>query len=92
MRDSKPQRCVQQHKSLKVTRNATNRDKHINEASKQTFANNLFKMLCKYTHGMLSNWKICFNVINIRTYDESLCNLGKINETVMSTTCTKIPI
>ena len=38
MRDSKPQRCVQQHKSLKATRNLTNRDKHINEASKQTFA------------------------------------------------------
>ena len=36
-RDSKPQRCVQQHKWLKVTRNAVNRDKHINEASKQTF-------------------------------------------------------
>ena len=36
MRDSK-----QQHKLLKVTRNTTNRDKHINEASKQAFANNL---------------------------------------------------
>ena len=32
---------------------------------------------------MLSNWKICFNVINIQTYDESLSNLGKLNETVM---------
>ena len=42
MRDSKPQRCVQHHKSLKVTQNAINRHKHINEASKQTFANNLF--------------------------------------------------
>ena len=40
MRDSKPQRCAQQHKSLKVTRNATNRDQHIKEASKQTFAKN----------------------------------------------------
>ena len=82
MRDSKPQRCVQQHKSLKLTRNAGNSVKHINEASKQTFANNLFKILYKYTQGMLSNWKICFNVINIRTFDELLCNLGKINETV----------
>ena len=82
MRDSKPQRCVQQHKSLKVTRNATNRDKHINEASKQTFANNLIKMSCKYTQGMLSNWKICLNIINIRTYDEILCNLSKLSETV----------
>ena len=58
-RESKPQRCVQQHKLLKVTRNATNRDKHINEASKQIFANNLFKISCKYMQSMLSNWKIC---------------------------------
>ena len=64
MRDSKPRRFVQQHKSLKVTRNATNRDKHINEASKQIFANNHFKLSCKYTQGMLSNWKICFDVFN----------------------------
>ena len=82
MGDSKPQRCVQQHKSLKVTRNATNRDKRTNEASKQTFANNLFKMSCKYMQSMLSNWKICLNIINIRAYDESFCNLSKINKTV----------
>ena len=25
--------------------------------------------------GMLSNWKICFNVFNIQTYDELLCLL-----------------
>ena len=43
MRDNKPQRCVQQYKSLKVTQKATNRDKHINEASKRSFANNLSK-------------------------------------------------
>ena len=36
MRDMEPQRCVPHHKSLKVTRNATNRNKHLNEASKQT--------------------------------------------------------
>ena len=42
MRDIKPQRFVQLLKLLKVTRNATNLNKHINEASKQTFANNLF--------------------------------------------------
>ena len=52
MRDSKPQRCVQQHESLKVTRNATNREKHINETLKQAFATNLFKISCKYTQGM----------------------------------------
>ena len=66
MRDSKPQRCIQQHKSLKVTRNATNQDKHINEASKETFANNLCKTSCKYTQGMLSNWKISLNTLNIQ--------------------------
>ena len=37
MRDSKPQRFVQQHKSLKVTQIATNRRKHINEAWKPNF-------------------------------------------------------
>ena len=62
MRDSK-----QQHKLLKVTRNTTNRDKHINEASKQAFANNLFELSWKYTQIMLFKWKICFNVFNIRT-------------------------
>ena len=70
MRDSKPQRSVQQHKSRKVTRIATNRHKHINEASNQFFANNLFKISCEYTQGMFFNAKICFNVFNIRTYDE----------------------
>ena len=47
MRDSKPQRCVQHHKPLKVTQNAINRDKHINEALKQIFANNLVKISYK---------------------------------------------
>ena len=66
MRDSKPQRCVQHHKLLKVTRNAINRDKHINEASKQTFANNLFEILCKCTQGMIFNRNICGNAFNQR--------------------------
>ena len=83
MRDSKLQCFVQQHKPIKVPRNATNRDKHINEESKQTFAYNPFKISCKCPQGMLSNWKICFNVINIRTYYELLCDSSKINETVM---------
>ena len=60
MRDSKPQRCFQQHKSLKVLGNATNRNKHINEASKQSFLNNLFKISCKYTQGMLSHLEDLF--------------------------------
>ena len=70
MHDNKPHRCVQQHKSLKVTQKATNRDKHINEASKQTFANNLFQISPKYTQGMLSNPKICFNALKIRNYED----------------------
>ena len=78
MSDSKPQRCVQPHKTLNVTRNATNLDKHINEASTQTFANNAFKIKCNDTQGMLSNWKICFNVLNIRTDDERLRKLVKL--------------
>ena len=66
MHDSKPQ-----YNSLKVPGNAKNRDKHINEASKQTLADNLI-MLCKHTQGMPSNWKICFNAFNSKTYDEFL--------------------
>ena len=42
LRDSKRQRCFQRHKSLKVTRIETNRNKHINEASKHVSANNHF--------------------------------------------------
>ena len=70
MRYSKPQRCVQQHNSSKEKEIATNGDQHINEASKQTFANNLFQILHKYTQGMLSNPKICFNALKIRNYED----------------------
>ena len=59
-----------------MTQHATNRDKHINEESEQNFADN--KISCKYTQDMLSNLKICFNVFNIRTYGEILCNLAKL--------------
>ena len=82
MCDSKPQRYVQQHKSLKGTRNAINRDKHINEASKQIFANNLCKISCKYTQDMLSNWKISFNVFNARKHHEILCVMSKTRQTL----------
>ena len=61
-----------------MTQHATNRDKHINEETEQVFADNLFKLSCKYTHGMLSNLKICFIVFNIRTYGKLLCNLAKL--------------
>ena len=71
IRDSKPQGCVQQHKLLKVIRNATNRDKHINKASKQTFANFLFKILCKYT-------KVCFptgRFVSMPSIEEIMTNI-----------------
>ena len=83
MRNSKSQHDVQLHKFFEDTGIATNRDKHINEASKQTYANNLFKISFNYTQCLFSNWKICFNVINIRTYDELLCDLRRFIETVI---------
>ena len=67
MHDTKPQ-----HNSLKVPGSAKNRDKHINEASKQTFANNLVKISCKHKQGMLSNRKFCFIAFNSKTYHELL--------------------
>ena len=70
MRDSKLQRCIQQHKELKVIQKATNGDKHIHEAFKQTFAHNLSKLSFKYTQGKLFNWNICFDILNIRNYDQ----------------------
>ena len=62
MRDSKPLRSVQHHKPLKVTQNAINRDKHINESFKQIFANNLVKISYKNMQGKPFNWNVCFNV------------------------------
>ena len=61
-----------------MTKQATNRDKHINEKSEQIFADNFFKISCKDTQDMFPDWKICFNVFNIRTYGEFLCNLAKL--------------
>ena len=75
-----------------MTRKTTNRNKHINEASKQTFANIIAKISCKYMQNMSSNWKICLNIINISTYDKSLNNLSKTNEIVQFTTCTNFLI
>ena len=60
MRDSKPQRYVQQLKGLK---GHETRQMEIN-TTKQSFTNSLFIILCKYTQGMLSNRKICFNVLS----------------------------
>ena len=62
MRDSKPQRCVQHHKSWEVTQNAINRDKPINETFKQIFANNLVKISYKNMQDKPLNWNVCFNV------------------------------
>ena len=54
--------CVQHHKSLKVTQNAINRDKHVNETFKQIFANNLVKISYKNMQDKPLNWNVCFNV------------------------------
>ena len=70
MRESKPQRCVQHHSSLKVTRNATNRDKHINEASKKTFDNNLLEMSFNYAQCMILFARYSLHIINTPTDDE----------------------
>ena len=73
MRDSKPQRCVQQHKLLKVTRNATNRDRHINEASKQFF----FPTVCSKLH--VNTRKVWFpfgKVLSICSIYENLPNVS----------------
>ena len=48
MHESKAQRWVQCHKSLKVTQSATNGGERINKASKQSFANNFFVIYCKH--------------------------------------------
>ena len=55
MRDSKPQRFVPQHKSLKMTRNARNEYKRIIEASKQSFTT-----ICSKYH--VKTYKVCFPI------------------------------
>ena len=65
MRNSKPQLCVQMHESLRVTQTAKNWVKHINEASKQIFANNLFKISCTVNtrKAVFPNRKISFKIL-----------------------------
>ena len=65
-----------------MTQNETNRDKHITEASKQSFANNLvkisynawyvFQLVCFPSGRFVSMFSIQ------RTYNNILCNLSKI--------------
>ena len=55
MRDSKPQRCVQDHKWLTVIPNATNRDKNINETSKQ-----ILPTICSKYHVITRT--VCFAI------------------------------
>ena len=75
MRDSKAQRCVQQQKSLKLTQIATKRDKHINEASKQTF-------LTIFSKCHVNTRKVCFlvgkfvsmsSIYNLMTKSSVIC-------------------
>ena len=61
-----------------MTQNETNRDKHITDAWKQSFANNLFKI------SYIAR-KVCFPIGRFvsmssiqRTYINFLCNLSKI--------------
>ena len=70
MRDSEPQRCIQEHKPLNPTPKTTKGNKHKNETSKSTFAYNLFKTANKHTQGMFSNRMICFNALKSKNYDE----------------------
>ena len=83
MRDSKPQRDVQQHKSLNAIRIAVNRNKHINERSKQTFPTISFK--CH-----INSLKVCYpfaRFVSMSSIYElmtiKLINLRKNNEKVV---------
>ena len=40
--------------------------------------NQSLQILIKYTQALLFNWKICFHVFNILTYDKLLCTLKKL--------------
>ena len=62
MRDSKPQRFVLQHKSLKVTQIATNRGKHINEAWKKFCSQSLPNIMSLINELMLYTRKLCFPI------------------------------
>ena len=81
MRDSKPQRCVQQEKSLKVTRNATHKNKHINEASKQILPTVSSK--CHIVHAryafQLEDLLHCLQYTNLR---QMFVKFEQNNETV----------
>ena len=84
--------CLQQHKSLKVTRNATNPNKHLKEACKQNFAKNMCKTSCNHAQGMLSNWMSCFNATSLPKFDNVWCVLSKTEESVQKTTNTNFPV
>ena len=92
MRDSKQQRCAQQHAALKVPQNATNGNKHINEASKQTFANNRFKISLKTRQSVFSIRSIYFNAFRMQNDDKVVCILIQIDETVQILTYANFPI
>ena len=61
-----------------MTQNETNRDKHITEASKQSFANNLFKISYNARKVGLPIGRFVSMSSIQRTYDNFLCNLRKI--------------
>ena len=71
--DSKPQ-----HNSLKVTRIATNRNNHINEASKPNFVNFFFKL-------SFNTRKVCFSMgrfVSMSLINEIMTNCFVISEII----------
>ena len=75
--DSKPQ-----HKSLKVTRNATNWKQLHKWTIETKFCEYFLQISIYYMQGMLFNEKTCFTVFNKRNYDDMFCNFRNYKETV----------
>ena len=74
MRDSK-----QQHKLLKVTRNTTNRDKNINEASKQAFCQQSFQIIMQIHARYAFQMEDLFQCLQYTNLGGKFCvNLAKL--------------
>ena len=82
MRDSKPQRCVQHHKSLEVTQNAINRDKPINEAFKHIFCQQCGENIIQKTCKVSLSTGMFVSMYSHNELDQVFRILCKISETV----------
>ena len=71
--------CVHEDKLPRVARIARN-DKKTHKTLRHNFSSNQFKKTCKYTPGMVCNWKICFNVETKQKLVEFWCIFCKISE------------